>query len=494
MRLGRGTVRKRPNLERRYRQAAVLAALGLTLGTAFVFARQSLFGGGYQIRAVFSSVNQLRGGSEVRIAGIKVGHVDGISAGPDSTSIVELGIDNNGRPIHADATLTVTPRLVLEGNAYIDLNPGTPAAPELRSGAMIPLTRTAVSVQLDQVLDVLDTPTRGALQRTIAGLADGLGPAGTPASTASQSGYGGLRSAVRELDGAMTSVAQVAHAARGTQPGDLGAAIGSSGAVTAQLAHDPQAVADSVTGFNHVMAALAAEDQPLAASISRFDDLLTVAPASLTRIDAALPPLTNFADALRPAMHAAPVTLQKTNRLLDQIGAVVQPAELPRLLDRLAPVTTALPQLEQRVQTLFGYTSQVTDCISTHVVPVLDSKIQDGTNTTGDPAWLDLLHAVTGFTSASTSFDGNAGTFRAGLAFGAAALQGVIPGFGNIVGLLDPGVQGVRPIWLGYGVEPAYRPDQPCAAQPLPNLNAESGPAPSWDLHAVTSTKATGRR
>jgi hypothetical protein len=219
-----------------------------------------------------------------------------------------------------------------------------------------------------------------------------------------------------------------------------------------------------------------------------------VAPGSLAKIDAALPPLTRFANALRPAMHAAPVTLSKTSRLLNQIGAAVHPTELPRLLDRLAPVTATLPQLEQRLQTLFGYTTQVTDCINTHVVPVLDSKIQDGSSTTGDPAWLDLLHAMTGLTSASTSVDGNGGTFRVGLAFGPSDLQGVIPGIGTIVGQLDPGVQGVRPKWLGYGVDPAYRPDQPCAAQPLPNLNAESGPAPSWDLHAVSPALGSKHR
>src|SRR5207245_7305940 len=110
-----------------------------------------------------------------------------------------------------------------------------------------------------------------------------------------------------------------------------------------------------------------------------------------------------------------------------------------------------------------------------------DSRIQDGPNTSGDPAWLDLLHGITGFTSASTSFDGNAGTFRAGLAFGGTALQGVIPGLGTFAGQLDPQVEGVRPVWLGYGVAPAYRPDQPCAKQPLPNLNAQAGPPPSWD-------------
>jgi hypothetical protein len=352
-----------------------------------------------------------------------------------------------------------------------------------------------VSVQLDQVLDMFDSPTRGALQRSIAGLSSGLGN-GAPGAPSPPvgSGYVGLRQAVRELDGALISVTQVARAARGTQPGDLGRAVGSSGDVTAQLAQDPRALADSVTGFNRVTGALADEDQALAASVSGFDVLLRVAPPSLTKIDAALPSLTSFANALRPAMHAAPVTLRKTNLLLNQIAALVQPAELPGLLDRLAPVTAHLPQLEQRLQTLFGYTTRVTDCLTTHVIPVLDRKIQDGANSTGDPAWLDLLHAFTGFTSASTSLDGNAGTFRAGLAFGPGLAQGVIPGIGNVVGQVDANLKGVRPAWLGYGVEPPYRPDQACASQSLPNLNTPSAPPPNWDLHSVSPKQAAKSR
>ena len=56
-------------LEARYRRAAVIAVLLVALTTAFVFGKGVLFGGGYEIRAVISDANQLRGGSEVRIGG-----------------------------------------------------------------------------------------------------------------------------------------------------------------------------------------------------------------------------------------------------------------------------------------------------------------------------------------------------------------------------------------------------------------------------------------
>jgi phospholipid/cholesterol/gamma-HCH transport system substrate-binding protein len=479
--------------ENRYRVAAVVAGLGIVLATAFVFAKGSLFGGGYEVRAVVASASQLRGGSDVRIAGIKVGEVQAIKSGPGHTSTVTMTVGDNGRPVHQDATLTVKPRLVLEGNAYIDLAPGSQSAPELPAGGTIPLARTAITPQLDQVLDVLDAPTRDSLHATVAQLGGALGSPPLDRRSPVGSGFRGLRRAVHELDGALGSVRQVAAAARGTRAGDLHGAVQGLGDTVRQLAADPRALADSVAGFNRVMGSLAREDRALGATIGEFDALLRRAPASLTRIDAALPDLTRFGDALRPTLHEAPTTLRKATRLLDQIGLASRPAELPLLLRRLEPVTANLPDLERRLRALFGNTRKVTDCLTSNVIPALNTKLQDGPHTTGDPAWLDLLHAITGFTSASTSFDGNGGTFRAGLAFGPALVQGVLPGIGTIAGNLNTKIQGVRPAWLGYGVEPPYRPDVPCAGQKLPSMNVDAAPPPDWNLRPLALPSKKGR-
>jgi phospholipid/cholesterol/gamma-HCH transport system substrate-binding protein len=480
--------------ENRYRVAAVVAGLGLVLATAFVFAKGSLFGGGYELRAMVASASQLRGGSEVRIAGVKVGEVESIEPGPRHTSTVTMTVDDEARPIRHDATLTVKPRLVLEGNAYIDLSPGSQGGRELPAGATIPLARTAITPQLDQVLNVLDAPTRGSLHAAVAELGGALGSPPPDRKSAVGSGFRGLRRAVHELDGALGSVRQVAAAAQGTRPLDLTRAVQGTGDTVAQLATDPRALADSVTGFNRVMGSLAREEHAVSATIAELDALLRRAPASLSRIDAALPELTLFGDALRPTLREAPAALASAGRTLDQIGAVTRPSELPRLLERLAPLSANLPDLERRLRALFGYTRQVTDCLTSNVVPALDSKIQDGPHTTGDPAWLDLLHAITGFTSASTSFDGNGGTFRAGLAFGPGPLRGVIPGMGTIAGNLNTKIQGIRPAWLGYGVEPPYRPDVPCKGQKLPDLNAEAAPPPDWNLRKATVRKKARAR
>ena len=60
--------------------------------------------------------------------------------------------------------MQLRPRLFLEGNLFVDLHPGSPGAPELDSGSVIPATQTSISVQLDQVLTTLQAPVRDDLQ------------------------------------------------------------------------------------------------------------------------------------------------------------------------------------------------------------------------------------------------------------------------------------------------------------------------------------------
>ena len=51
--------------------------------------------------------------------------------------------------------MKIRPRIFLEGNFFVDLKPGTPAAPTLDDGDTIPITQTSTPVQLDQILTAL---------------------------------------------------------------------------------------------------------------------------------------------------------------------------------------------------------------------------------------------------------------------------------------------------------------------------------------------------
>ncbi|MHB8694855.1 MAG: MlaD family protein [Solirubrobacteraceae bacterium] len=478
--------------ERRYIRAAIISAVALVLLGLLAFVGIGALSSPYQIRGVFSSSGGLEPGNPVRIAGVNVGQVDGVTAGPRNTSIVSIQIDDSGRPIHADATLAILPRLLLEGNFYVAVDPGTPGTQALTSGGVIPQSHTSVPVQIDQVLDTFDLSTRDALQRTIRGLAQGLGAGAlTARATPPPAGYAGLRAAVRSLNTALPSIATVASASQGTQPGDLDRVVRFSRDFAAELAQNPRALAAIVTDYDHVTAALASEDHALAESIQGLDLTLRAAPPSLTALDRALPTVTSFSEALDPALRAAPVPLRESAQVAAQLQQLVAPGKLPQLLAELQPVTTTLPQLEGRLRTLSPFVTEASQCLSSHVVWALDQTLPDGATSTGDPAWLDLLHFATSIISSSGGFDGNGSAERVGLASGTANISGIFPGIGKISGA-GFSFQGVRPTWLGYGVQPPYRPDQWCAKQPLPNLSDRNGPPPSWNTVASPANQAAG--
>ena len=488
---------RQSSAERRYLRAAIFAGAALALATVAVFTGTGPLSSHYEISGVFASANDLVPGSLVRIAGVDVGQVSSITPGPGKTSLVTMDIGNAGLPIHSDATLAIEPRLILEGNFYVNLDPGTPSAPVLRSGGLISEGATSAPVQIDQVLGTFDRPTRTALHDSIQNLSTALG-AGVTLSSATggvgpiPTGYGGLRAAVRALDQALPSIRKVGIDAQGTTAGDEHIATHSFRDFTTELAQDPTALAGLVTNLNTVTGALSAEDQALASSVRLLDRTTQAAPAALTALDGALPTLTASAQALTPALRSAPAPVREATALTAQVQALVEPAELPALLQRLAPITATLPRLEVLLGHLLPLVTPVNRCLSGNVIPALDKTVPDGHLTTGDPAWLDLLHAATAITSVEGGFDGNGSALRAGLAEGASTVSGVLPGVGQVAGFA-PSFVGLRPTWLGFGVLPPYRPDQWCDKQPLPNLAAASGPAPAWDRPVATAPTAGAR-
>ena len=103
----------------------------------------------------------MRINSAVRLAGVDIGKVTAIEEGPqEGTSVIEMEIEEEGRPLRKDATFKVRPRLFLEGNYFIDVSPGTPGAEELEEEAVVPATQTAGPVSVGDFLKIFESNTR----------------------------------------------------------------------------------------------------------------------------------------------------------------------------------------------------------------------------------------------------------------------------------------------------------------------------------------------
>jgi hypothetical protein len=124
-------------------------------------------------------------------------------------------------------------------------------------------------------------------------------------------------------------------------------------------------------------------------------------------------------------------------------------------------------------------------------LPVLTAEVPDGHLSTGRPVWQDLAHALAGLAAAGQSFDANGYAVRYLAGFGEYSFStGAVPGLGQLVGLADQKILGARPQWLGPGVAPPFRPDAPCADQPVADLSQRTGPVQVGTTRAVRGTRA----
>ncbi|HEY7432829.1 MAG TPA: MCE family protein [Streptosporangiaceae bacterium] len=124
---------------------------------------------GEQITAYFSETIGVYPGSTVRILGVPVGTVDAVQ--PQGSQVKVTMTVNHGVRVPASVrALVIAPSVV--SDRYVQLTPAYTSGPQVQPGAVIPVTRTAVPVEVDQVYASLDK------------LASALGPNGANSSGA----------------------------------------------------------------------------------------------------------------------------------------------------------------------------------------------------------------------------------------------------------------------------------------------------------------------
>jgi virulence factor Mce-like protein len=478
------TRRRRPASPARLRVAGIVVLAGLLLAVYAVFVRTVPWSHPWTLSAVFSNSAQITAGSPVRTAGLQVGQVSSVSRGPGTTALVTMQLDPSGRPVHADATAAIRPRLFLEGSYYVDLHPGSPSGPDLGSGRTLPLPQTAVPVSFSTVLSTLTAPVRSNLINIIDGFAHGL----------ARGGARGLNDGIHALGPALQDTAIASQAAVGSGPDDVTRLIEGADRITQALASQQSSLAQGITAEDQVASALASRDAQLTASIRGLRATLSIAPSALVALTRAMPALRRFAVHLDPALRLAPPVLGRISALLSQVAGLVSRPELPRLISVAGPLATQLVALLPRLAGLFPRVRAVSACAADRLVPLLATKLKDGRLTTGQAVWQELVHVNVGLASANQDFDA-AGTrvrFATNIQPNLLGL-GSVPGVGALLENTEQPVLGIRPQWGGPTPPPAH-PEVPCTSQPLGDLQATGmampGPAPA---HVSLSWPALGR-
>ncbi|HXA28016.1 MAG TPA: MlaD family protein [Candidatus Angelobacter sp.] len=119
----------------------------------------------FTVKAVLSDADSLSPKAGVQIAGVKIGEVHTVDL-QNGTAVVSMDIQPQYSDIHTDAHVLLRPH-GLFGPKYIELTPGTSAAPLLHDGDTIPGSQAVLPVDLDQVLQELQANEQHQLTTAI---------------------------------------------------------------------------------------------------------------------------------------------------------------------------------------------------------------------------------------------------------------------------------------------------------------------------------------
>jgi phospholipid/cholesterol/gamma-HCH transport system substrate-binding protein len=255
-------------------------------------------GGGYVVRAEFQGVDGLRTGSTVKVDGVPAGIVTSISVTPRDTAIATFQVDPSAAPIGAGASVQIRPTDLL-GEHYVQLTVGNVASPQ-PSGTFIPMSRTSATVELDEILNMLDVNTRTRLRILIDEAGIGLAGRGADFNTL-------LSQLPPNLDQARLLLGQVA-----SQNATLQNLILEGDRITAAVNGKRDQLGNLIAVGAGALGAVAARQAQLGATIAR-------APGALTQLRTALDQVGSASTALTPAadsLHAAAGPLTATLRAL----------------------------------------------------------------------------------------------------------------------------------------------------------------------------------
>jgi phospholipid/cholesterol/gamma-HCH transport system substrate-binding protein len=155
---------------------SVAAAAGVG---AYILAHQRLRfpwqGAPLKLNAEFSTAQAVTPGQgqTIRISGVKVGDIARVDL-KNGRGIVTMDIlPQYKRVIHSDASALLRPKTGLK-DMFVELNPGTRSAPQVKDGFTISIANTLPDINPDEFYSSLDRDTRDYLQLLVDGAGKGL--------------------------------------------------------------------------------------------------------------------------------------------------------------------------------------------------------------------------------------------------------------------------------------------------------------------------------
>jgi phospholipid/cholesterol/gamma-HCH transport system substrate-binding protein len=451
-------------------KAGAIAILVIVFALFMAFTKFNPFGHPYKVQAVFRTANNIKPNSPVRIAGVEVGKVKKVQPVEGSAGMTTLTIQlkKEALPLHKDTTMKIRPRTFLEGNYFVDIQPGSPSAPVLQSGAVVPANHTSAPVQFGDVLAALQGNTRADLKTLLKEYSKGL----------EGQGAAGFNESLRNGPKAFSSSAQVNDALLGEDPTrDLQRVLKGQGRTFGALDEDETALKGLVTSFNRTAGAFASQDAALEASVPALRDVLRVGSPALASLNNALPTVRVFAREALPGVRSSAPTLKESLPFIHQARLLMGPDELQGTAAQLSRSIPSLARLNRAAIPLLAQARLLSSCTNNVLVPFSNTKIPnpDEPGNDGQTTIRQANRGFVGLSGESRVSDANNSYFRTSAVAPPSTVRPAAPSDG-----------GSQP--------PPRRPDVPCETQDPPNLNAPGGPVSEYPTSASRSASASVRQ
>jgi phospholipid/cholesterol/gamma-HCH transport system substrate-binding protein len=316
------------------------------------------------VHAEFTDAGAIIPGNDVMVEGVKAGEVKKLRL-VDGRARVTISVGSAFTPLHTDARVTIR-AISLLGERYIHVERGSPSAPVLQDGAIIPATQTARTIELQEFLDVVNEPAGAALAALIVALGEGLSGRGEDAAAA-----------LDALEPALTETTKLLDILGG-QNQLLTALIDRAEPVARALAADRGERLDKVVAAtDRLLAATAAGRPELDAALRRLPTALATARSALGELTSLAGRTTPVLASLRPVSGDLRQIATELQGFADAAGPALVSAEpvlqrLRELITAAAPVTADLRAAGPDVQTAAKATRTVVEALPEDLSNLLD--------------------------------------------------------------------------------------------------------------------------
>jgi phospholipid/cholesterol/gamma-HCH transport system substrate-binding protein len=349
----------------------ICVVAGLIAGDFTGVLRGAFSGGGRTVKAVFTDTQQLQKGDPVRVQGVDVGQVTGVTldrGAQDST--VTMSVGSSAGPLYADAGASLRWRTVLGASYAVSLTRGTPAAGNLGSQT-IPASRTSNQVELDALAAFDKGAVRTGLQTMPGELARALRDPQPPAQ------------ALGTLADISPSLATGLGAVRGQSlDSDLQNAIAASAQTVKALDAPNDQLRTVVAAASATLRTTALAGGDVRATIARSPAALQSTDTTVKQLDTTLTAADPLVAKLRPAAPAVASTVAQLHPTVVGLDDLLRRA-VP-LLDALRPAVSSLAQAARGGLPLLNGLTPSFDRVNNTILPYLGETDPGTAHTTSE--------------------------------------------------------------------------------------------------------------